>query len=285
MIFCSYSKVHHYLYLNHTGVQKQLLVFFIRHMQCFSVNVKSTGHILPFFLLLVSCSRIFVPSGNEYRQYAINNDLPPDSSSILYYQPYKKQLDAEMSRIVGYTDADLTKPAAATETLLGNFFADALLAEGRRLYPDADFSFGTKGGLRRELKQGPVTIGHIFELMPFENDLVILELTGESVQQLAAFIAATGGQPVAGLQMTISGGEAKDIRIANAPLDLLKTYHLVTYDYLANGGDRVKGLEYPLKRTNSGKKVRELLMDYVSRQTAEGKTIHTQTDGRITTAQ
>ncbi len=189
-----------------------------------------------------------------------------------------------MSRIIGHTDAPLTRPFTAPETLLGNFFADALLAEGQRLYP-ADFSFGTKGALRRELMKGAITVGHIFELMPFENELVILGLTGGNVQQLADYIAATGGQPIAGLQMTINNDTAKNILISGIPLDLSKTYTVATYDYLANGGDRVKGLAQPLRRMDTGKKIRELLIDYISRQTAAGKTINTQTDGRITAAQ
>ncbi len=250
----------------------------------FSPTGKITWSLL-LLLLFVSCSRSFIPVQHEYRQYQVHDSLQPDSSYIRYYQPYKDQLDTAMSDTIGYTDVALTRPYTAPETLLGNFFADALLEAGQRISPDADFSFGTKGGLRIALQKGAITVGNIFELMPFENDLVILELTGDSVQQLAGYIAATGGQPVAGLQMTIRDSAATSIRISGAPLDLSRTYRVVTYDYLANGGDRVKGLEQPLSRINTGKKIRELLIDYIRRQTAAGKTINTQLDGRITIAQ
>ena len=236
-------------------------------------------------LSMSACSKHLFPVKQEHHQYAINSDITPDSAYISYYLPYKQQLEATMNRVVGHADADLTKPASTPETLLGNFFAEALLAEGKKLYPEVDFSFGTKGGLRIELQKGDITVGHIFELMPFENELVVLELSGENVQQLAQFIASTGGQPVAGLRMNIHEGQAAAIEIAGQSLDKSKTYHLLTYDYLANGGDNLRGLDSPVNRINLQKKVREALIDYVSQHTHEGKHINTQLDGRITRAQ
>src|SRR5690606_26398936 len=192
-----------------------------------------------------------------------------------------QQLEAEMGRVVGRTDVALTKPKNAPETRLGNFFADALLTEVKKYEPAADFSFGTKGGLRIELQKGDITVGNLFELMPFENELVLLELSGKSVAQLAQFIAATGGQPVAGLRMRIKEGKATGITIGGKPLDVSRTYKLITYDYLANGGDNSRGLNNPVNRINLGQKVREALITYVNEQTQAGKHINTQLDERI----
>ena len=233
-------------------------------------------------LNLIACSRHLVVTKQEYKQYKIDSGLPPDSAYIKYYQPYKQQLGAEMKRVIGHSDVQLTKPRSAPETLLGNFFADALLEEGRSLHPDIDFSFGTKGGLRTELPKGAITVGHLFELMPFENELVLLELSAERVQQLAQFIAGSEGQPIAGMRMAIRDGRAEDIRIGDEPLNPARTYKLVTYDYLANGGDNIRGLDHPVSRIDLGRKVREALLDYVEQLTQAGKHINTQLDGRIT---
>lgn len=234
-------------------------------------------------LIGASCSKYFVPHGQAaYTKLQIDSTIIADSSYVAFYMPYKQQLEAEMDRVVGRAAIDLTKPNDTPETLLGNFFADALLAEARKQDPEAAFSFGTKGGLRIELQQGPITIGNLFELMPFENEIVILELTGESVQDLARFIATTGGQPVSGISMEISGSKATNIRIGGEPLDPNRTYKLVTYDYLANGGDNSRGLDNPVSRMNLGIKVREALIDYVREHAQAGKNINTQLDGRIT---
>src|SRR5690606_26136729 len=196
-----------------------------------------------FFALLAlciataACSRHFVRSEPVYQKFQIDSSLAPDTAFVTYYAPYKQQLDAEMDRVIGYSAVSLTKPGSAPETLLGNFFADALLAEVRKLDPDIDFCLGTKGGLRTELPKGEITIRHIFELMPFENELVTVDLSADAVRRLAGFIAASGGQPVAGLRMTIQDGKPLDIRIGGEPLEASGTYRLLTYDYLANGGD------------------------------------------------
>lgn len=241
-----------------------------------------------FFALLVlciataACSRHFVRSEPVYQKLQIDSSLPPDTAFVAYYAPYKQQLDAEMDRVIGHSAVHLTKPGSAPETLLGNFFADALLAEGRKSDPHIDFSFGTKGGLRTELPKGEITVGHLFELMPFENELVILELSAEHVKQLAEYIAGTQGQPVAGLKMVIRDGKARDIQIGGQPLDPSKTYRLLTYDYLANGGDNIRGLNHPVNRINLGQKVREALIAYIQQYTQDGKQLTTQLDGRIT---
>ncbi|SEK96013.1 5'-nucleotidase C-terminal domain-containing protein [Parapedobacter koreensis] len=231
---------------------------------------------------IIACSKYLAPVKQQYIQYQVGDSVSADSAYIRYYLPYKQQLEAEMDRVIGHLDVNLTKGDNAPETLLGNFFADALLAEGRKSYPDAEFSFGTKGGLRIELQRGDITIGHLFELMPFENELVLLELSGQNVQQLAQFIASTGGQPISGIRMKIKDNQPVDVQIAGKPIDTSRTYKLLTYDYLANGGDNSRGLENPVNRINLGKKVRETLIDYVSQQTREGKHINTQLDGRIT---
>jgi len=231
----------------------------------------------------ISCSRYFAIGGQAaYTKFQVDSTIVDDPAYVRRYAPYKGRLEAEMNRVIGRAAVDLTKPDNARETLLGNFFADALLAEGRKLHPGADFSFGTKGGLRTEIRHGDITVGHLFELMPFENELVILELTGDSVRELAQFIAATGGQPISGIRMKIAGSKATDIQIGGKPLDNGRTYKLVTYDYLANGGDNSRGLAHPINRFDLGKKVREALIDYVSGQAQAGETINTQLDGRIT---
>ncbi len=233
-----------------------------------------------------SCSRHFVPRGQAvYTQLQVDSTTVDDPDYVQFYAPYKKQLEVEMNRVVGRTAVSLTKPSEAPETLLGNFFADVLLAQARKQVLDAEFAFGTKGGLRIELNQGPITIGNLFELMPFENEIVVLELTGEKVQQLAQFIAATGGQPVSGIRMEIENGIATNIRIGGKPIGPNQTYKLVTYDYLANGGDNSRGLDDPINRTNLGIKVREALIDYVSEKAQAGNDINTQLDGRITSNQ
>lgn len=186
-----------------------------------------------------------------------------------------------MNKIIGYSTNFLNKSRAGAESLAGNFFADALLAMGKKLDPEVQMSIATKGGIRSEVKQGPITIGSMFELMPFENTVTILELSAKDITILANFIAKTEGQPISGFTLNIKDGKPIDLRIGGKKLDLSRTYKLVTYDYLANGGDHIEGLSSPIKRTNSNIRVREGLIDYVKSETEKGKNINTQLDGRV----
>ena len=138
--------------------------------------------------LLASCQKHLAVSKSEYKQYGIDQEVGADSAIIRYYQPYKDKMRAEMNRVVGQTEQALTKPSNP-ETLMGNFFADAMLKEGLKKDPAIQFTLATKGGLRTTFPKGNITVSHVFELMPFENEMVVLKLSGPNVQQVIDFIA------------------------------------------------------------------------------------------------
>ncbi|HZH55256.1 MAG TPA: 5'-nucleotidase [Sphingobacteriaceae bacterium] len=250
-------------------------------------TTKTRAIYLPVFLFLISlggCAPVFfIPSEHNHSQYEISAEIPADPKIEHYIAPFKDSLESVMNSVIGQSEQRLTKSGGQSETLLGNFFADALLQEGRKHDPEIEFSFGTKGGLRIELPQGDITVGHIFELMPFENKLVILELSADKIEQLAQYIAASNGQPIAGMTLEISNGRAQNIQIGGQALQKNKVYKLLTYDYLANGGDNSKGLDNPISRVDLSQKVRETLLDYIEGMTEKGQSINTQLDGRVKT--
>src|SRR5690606_13403560 len=194
--------------------------------------------------------------------------------------PYKQQLDAEMNRVIGISDQYLTH-SRASESLMGNFFADALLWKGRQLDPEVQASFATKGGIRAELKTGDITIGNIFQIMPFENALVILTLSGTDMLRWADQMASTGGQPASGIKLVIENGKVKEFLVQGKPVDPNAHYKLVTYDYLANGGDYVTFFDNPIAREDYTQLLRETLMEYVSDLKKQGKHVQAQFDGRV----
>ena len=229
---------------------------------------------------LNSCNRHFSVQKNEYKEYEIGSGTGVDSSLVKYYTPYKQQMEAEMNRVIGQTEVAITKPSTP-ETLLGNFFSEAMLSEGQKLDPSIQFTFATKGGLRLGFPKGDIKVSDVFELMPFENEMVVLTLSGADVQKLINFIAKKDGEPIAGMRMKLKNNVAYDIKIQDKPFDLNKNYKLLTYDYLANSGDDLACLSNPIDRKNVGKKVRDALMDYIGDQTKNGKKINPQLDGRI----
>ncbi|GGH23296.1 5'-nucleotidase C-terminal domain-containing protein [Dyadobacter endophyticus] len=230
--------------------------------------------------LLASCQKHLAVSKSEYKQYGIDQQVGADSAIIRYYQPFKDKMQAEMNRVVGQTEEALTKPSNP-ETLMGNFFANAMLKEGLKKDPTIQFTLATKGGLRTTFPKGNITVSHVFELMPFENEMVVLKLSGQNVQQVIDFIARKDGEPVAGIRMKIRDNKAYDVTIGGEPFDISKTYNLLTYDYLADGGDDLECLRNPLERREINQKVREALFENISDLTRQGKKITAQLDGRI----
>ena len=137
------------------------------------------------------------------------------------------------------------------------------------------------GSLRALLPKGDITVGNIFQLMPFENELVVLWLRGKDVKRLLDIFAAEGGQGVAGVRMQIKDGKAVNCTIQGKPIDDETLYSIATNDFLAGGNDRMIPLASPVKRVDPGLKIRNILMEYVIRETHEGRKIQSKLDGRI----
>jgi 2',3'-cyclic-nucleotide 2'-phosphodiesterase (5'-nucleotidase family) len=122
----------------------------------------------------------------------------------------------------------------------------------------------------------------MFELMPFENRLSILTLSGEQVLELADQIADRRGQPVAGISFRIQeeGGErvARDVRVEGHSVDPAGRYRLATNDYMANGGEDFTPLQTPLEREDLPILIRDAFIEYVR----EKGVIREELEGRIT---
>lgn len=215
-------------------------------------------------------------------QIPINKNLDKiaDSSYIAYLQPYKQQVDAKMKTVIGV--ATETMSAHKPESLLSNLSADIYRQAGSEyMKAPVDIAIVNLGGLRTTIPAGDITVGKVFELMPFENELVILWLKGDKLNDLCQYFAGMGGEGVSGLRMTVSNGKAMKITILGEPLDPTKTYTIATNDYLAGGNDKMVQLAMYEKRTNTGIKIRDMFLGYIKNETAHGREISSKLDGRI----
>lgn len=193
--------------------------------------------------------------------------------------PYKARLDAEMNKVIGKTEGELIK--AKPESALGNFVADLIYEKGKDYYDkNIDFAIVNYGGLRiPNLPKGDITKGQIFELMPFDNMLVVVDMDAATVRQLFSVMAANGGWPISkGVNYRIKEEQAVDILIDNKPIEENKTYKVIMSDYLANGGDKLFFL-VDKKRDNLGVLFRDAMLEYIIEQ--EGTAIDAKVEGRV----
>jgi 2',3'-cyclic-nucleotide 2'-phosphodiesterase (5'-nucleotidase family) len=127
-----------------------------------------------------------------------------------------------------------------------------------------DIGLTNWGGLRIPINEGPIRVGDIYSVMPFENTLVLLTFTGEQIRLIADQLAATGGQPISGLRMRIENGKAVDMIVGTRPVKDDEEYTLVTNNFLAEGGDGYTSLLNPIKRQDLNILMRDAMIRYIT---------------------
>lgn len=242
--------------------------------------------LITWIFLYWGCKTQYVRSSFETRNLVVSDSaVAVDSQLVRAYSPYKNILEKDMLRVVGVTSEEMVK--GKPESNLTNFLADLLLEEGRFTAEELDhnfspdLSFFNYGGIRTFLPKGEITVGKIFELMPFENELVFLKLSGEQVQEFLNNVADSGGDSVGGVRFTISGNKATNVEIGSKPLRADSEYWLVTNDYVASGGDGQEVFSRRAELVAGNKKVRDAIVAHMERKQEAGEVITSKPDGRI----
>jgi 2',3'-cyclic-nucleotide 2'-phosphodiesterase (5'-nucleotidase family) len=211
----------------------------------------------------------------------IADSLPEDAEVEAALAPFRARMGEEIKEVIGETADVLSK--ASPEGTLGNFATDAMLWAANEYGSEpVQMALTNNGGLRVPIGPGPITVGQMYELMPFENLLSVLTLSGAQLLTLCQQIAEDGGEPVAGFSFRIGrDGErrvAENILVAGQPLDLEGRYRLVTNDFLANGGGDMTPLHSPLARQDLPVLLRDAFIEYVKHVGV----VYPEIEGRIT---
>lgn len=242
---------------------------------------------LPFFLLLFlfSCNRHLVVKEINTQNIAVRPQVAPlDSALESMVKPYRDSLVKDMSTLIAISSTPLIKDKP--ESKLTNLVSDLLLDAGKsycreqnqNFMPDA--AYVNYGGLRASLPKGNITVERIFELMPFENEIVLVKITGDAFLQMAEKIAARGGEGIAGFRLGISQGKVSSLTVQGKTVDLDASYWIVTSDYIANGGDQMS-MFANAQRINTGMKIREVLIQSLAERYQKMGIIDVKEDGRI----
>ena len=103
-----------------------------------------------------------------------------------------------------------------------------------------------------------------FELMPFENSIVVLELSGFSIMKMIDYLRKVKLQhPISGLQITLNNDySVNEVKINGVSIENEKKYYVATTDYLLEGGDKMYFLAETTKTTDINYKMRDILIDY-----------------------
>ena len=240
----------------------------------------------PALLALAACVHHPQLSSVQTETIELNpsSDKDVDTSVVRIISPYKTVLDKEMNQVLISSDHAINKGEPEGE--LGDLVADIILDAANKKYYSSDnikvqFCVLNNGGLRVSLPKGEITKGKVFELMPFENEMVVVTLPGDKTKQLFDFIAAKNGMPVAGIKMGIKNNTATHVLVNGSDFDVTKTYRIVTSDYLANGGDKMDFFKSAVKNEPLGYKLRDAIIDDLLERSKAGNKLNTKTDGRL----
>ena len=210
-------------------------------------------------------------------------DDPAVDQMLAVYGPKVRALDV----VIGKLKGELRKGGSGAGSL-GNFVADGMRAQGSiRLGKPVDLAIMNGGGLRRNtISEGTLRARDIFELLPFENALVTLDLTGEQVLKLLG-VVVSGREAQSGARITYitkadKSAALERATLGNKEIDPTATYTVVTIDYLVNvGGDRYAVLREGKNTKALGITLRDAMMDHVKAEAAAGRDIKPNLDGRF----
>jgi 5'-nucleotidase/UDP-sugar diphosphatase len=136
---------------------------------------------------------------------------------------------------------------------------------------NVDFAVQNGGGIRSDLPEGPITKRRIYDILPFDNTVVVLKMKGSQIFQLFDHIAAVpigrGGFPQVseGVQFTINyhNQRCENVTIGGKPVDPEKVYSIATNSYLAGGGDGYRVFLVALDKYDTSIFQRDALSEYI----------------------
>ena len=204
-------------------------------------------------------------------------DALQDQAYLEQLAPIKADMEREMNVQLGYAPEDLW--VNGPECPMLNWATDALWEAAKKAYDGrVDIAIVNMGGMRCSWAAGPITKGNVFELMPFDNKLVILTLEGKDIIALCESFARYGGQGVAGMRVKTVDGKLADVQVAGKAVLPNARYTVATSDYLAGGTDHMDALTRYVDYWNSDLLIRDLYLEAVREQ----DTIRAAVDGRMT---
>ena len=168
--------------------------------------------------------------------------------------PYKVALEAEMNEVIASAPNDFTR--GRPNGSLNNWAADVVLnavkdSVGQEKSVMSLLNFG---GLRNSLNQGEIALKDIFQLMPFDNEIVIVEMPVETIEEIEIYLKASGGEPIGGasiIEGKLNFDESKSDQTS---------FFIVTSDYLFNGGDKMYFFQKNLSIVHTGILIRDAMI-------------------------
>ena len=207
--------------------------------------------------------------GNTFYKF-VDQEIPEDPYLLEILTPYAEQVEARLSEVIGTASSVFDdEKVRLEETAIGNLVSDAMLWATES--QGADFAIQNGGGIRADIPAGEIRKKVVYEVLPFDNSVMTVEMSGEDVAAMFDYIATiprgNGAFPQVseGVSFTIDfpAGETRDVRINGRRIDPAATYKVATNSFMAAGGDgytmMVPGYKYDTSAFQ-----RDVVIEYLS---------------------
>ena len=233
------------------------------------------------FFSIQSCENNYVLQGNRIE---VNNNVKSDKEIVEFITPYKNKVDSKMDSILAYSPTNYDKKNGLLNTAIGNMMADVALKLSNPVYKarknrDIDFVLLNHGGIRASISKGDITTRTAYNVMPFENSMVVCELDGETVEELINYLKLSKkAHPISGINIVLDNSyNLIEAKINGKEISKNKIYSVATTDYLLNGGDKMDFFKKSKENTILDYKLRNILIVYFK----QIDTLSFQTDNRF----
>jgi len=238
---------------------------------------KSSSYpLLVAILFAISCNTSYKAGHIQYSNYRIQQTPSPNALTSII-SPYADSVNKLMNAVIGYSEAQLERKKQGNT--LGYFMTDAYLKMAKqKVDPNVDIAFMNSGGVRLpDLSAGAVTQGKIYELMPFDNLMVLFKMKGSQLKEYLDTLAGDDGVVESGMTMQIENKTAQHIMVGGKPIDPDAQYTIVHSDYVVINSNFLKNISW---KTN-GYLLRDAIIDYVKLNNSQGKKIKVSDTDRI----
>lgn len=229
--------------------------------------------LLTFFIFIACQSQKDIVYEVNAKQININEKAETINAIDSFITPYRNHINDDLNHVLAYNPIDQDKSKGEWETNIGNLFAKATFELSNPIFQkrenkNIDGCILNHGGIRAVIPKGNVTTRTAYEIMPFENSIIVVALKGSEILNLANYILKEKKpHPLYGI--TIFTNEdfsvLKKVEIHNKIVENDKIYHIATSDYLANGGDNMTFLKNSSNKYDLDYKLRSLFIDYFTK--------------------
>ena len=205
----------------------------------------------------------------EGKQITISDSLKLDSEIDAFIKPYREHIESDLDSVLAYAVDTYSKSDGVFNTAIGNLITDIVFSEAnlvfnKRTGKNIDFVLLNHGGIRAIISKGNVTTRTAYEVMPFENSIVVVALKGDKIKNIIDYLITTRkAHPFSWQLKLVIDNDYNPIvvTINGHEIDPNKTYYIATSDYLYNMGDDMTFFQpnegvYPLDY-----KIRNALID------------------------